>query len=204
MTVARLFFGLYEGAEIRFISRELRDAQCVVDLGASLGITGSFALAVARVDAELVCVEANPLLISTLWSTLRAHRRGRQNVEVISGAVAYGLGDVALGITEGNVGSAVGLAAPQIAVARVSLAQALRAVGDPREFCLICDIEGAEHHLLKEEGQLLERCRVAIVECHDSPTSTKTWVDAQAGFEAAGLTIRDRRGRVTVYRRMVD
>lgn len=198
---AQLYFGLYESAEIRFVKRELVGAHHIIELGSSLGITGSFALAVARDDAVLVCVEPSPELTSVLRCTLEDHRRAEQRVEVIAGAISYGAGDAMLAIGPTNISSALGLGARQVAVPRTSLREAFATLGEPSEYHLICDIEGAEHELLDHESDLLQACQAAVIECHDGPGPGRSWHSVGERFVAMGFAVAAQRGPVIVVRR---
>src|ERR1700730_5213402 len=56
---ASLLWGVYEGAETRFIRAHLAGEEHVVELGASLGVTGSHTLTVMDPDGTYLAVEAN-------------------------------------------------------------------------------------------------------------------------------------------------
>src|SRR5438874_9047975 len=83
---AKLAFRIYESAEIRFIRSFLTGAERAIELGGSLGVTGSHLLRVMVRAGELTSVEANSELIPILNRTLLAHSGGR-SVTVIHAAI---------------------------------------------------------------------------------------------------------------------
>ena len=66
---ARIFWGVWESAEIRF-SKRFANSDTVVELGSSVGVTLGV-LANNRTDTKFVCVEASPINFEKL-SSLRS------------------------------------------------------------------------------------------------------------------------------------
>ena len=87
-TKAALAFGLYESTEIRFIKKYLVGAKVAVDLGASVGISGSHLMSLMREGGRLIAVEANPFLLEFLERSLRDHVRSC-SYEIHHAALAY-------------------------------------------------------------------------------------------------------------------
>ena len=71
-----MFWGGYEGAETRMIRSNLQASPTVVELGSSLGVTTAHIAAVMAPGGRLVCVEANPRLISGLSEESRRTKPG--------------------------------------------------------------------------------------------------------------------------------
>src|SRR4051794_25130001 len=70
-TKAALFWGFYESAERRFVTRYLRRDLDVVELGGSIGVVSSLIASRLEGHARLISVEANPGLIDVLSSNVR-------------------------------------------------------------------------------------------------------------------------------------
>jgi len=171
---AQLAFGIYESAEIRFIRKYLRGCPRVLELGASLGVTASHILDVAGPGAEVVCVEANPRLLTTLRATTAAAaEKAGATVRTIHGAVPpdpltrsqsvwFMLGHSHLG---SQASPAPDGAARQVRVPAVDLAELVR---DWTDYALVCDIEGAEAALIMSAQPVLTRARRLVIELHET------------------------------------
>ncbi len=68
---------------------------------------------------------------------------------------------------------------------------------------LVIDIEGGEHQFFTENMGLTERLRVAIVEFHPQIIGNAACAEIRDRLMAAGLALRDRRGRVEAWLRPV-
>lgn len=199
---ARLLFGLYEGAELRFIGRHLDGRRDVVELGSSLGITGSHILRALAPGRRLIAVEANPALIDLLGRTLAAHA-GTSNWAVEHGAIAYGTDEVLLQVGASTQGSRVADpdrdSATTVVVPATTLSGVLDHHGVDR-YDLVCDIEGAEVDLLDLEDEALSRCDRMVIELH--PTPTVSLADVRSTLtERHGFEVLDERGPVLVLGR---
>ncbi len=67
-------------------------------------------------------------------------------------------------------------------------------------FQLICDIEGMEWELLKNDKEILQRCSLAIIETHNY--SEKQFDEFFSAFETTGMRLIDRYGAVGVFKRI--
>ncbi len=164
-TVAFIYFGLYERAEVDLVARFLPDSYDVVELGASLGVNSCNIASKLRSGRRLVCVEADPELARLAARTLALNGYG-DRATVVSAAVDYGgaprialyRGDDTLSATTLGTGGIGG-----IEVDAVTLREILddHALGD---YSLVADIEGAELAVLLNEEAALKRCRAIIIE----------------------------------------
>src|SRR3569623_1218634 len=84
---AKLFWGIYESSEIRFIQQYLRPDLDVVELSSSLGVVASH-IAQRIAGRRLICVEANPSLKETIQANLRANA-GAVDCRVVEAAIDY-------------------------------------------------------------------------------------------------------------------
>ena len=201
---AKLFWGIYESAEIRFIQQYLRPDLDVVELGSSLGVVASH-IAQRIAGRRLICVEANPSLKETIQANLRANA-GAVDCRVVEAAIDYdATGTGVTGFVKGrnNLDSraARGVNEDAIWVKSTTLSALLRehAMG---EYTLVTDIEGAELGLFLADGAALGNCRQIIAELHDA-----TFQQRSANVEDliniicrdCGFTLRARRGPVCVF-----
>jgi FkbM family methyltransferase len=166
---AQMFWGTYDGAETRMIRDRLRDSAAVVELGSSLGITAAHAAAVMTPRGHLVCVEANPRLVPGLRERILP-RATALRVDVIHAAISSRCGASPFTIAEETVGSRLGEPRPgefTVQVPALTLREVLRTTG-MAEFDLISDIEGAEAAFLLGDPGVLDKCRRAVLELHDT------------------------------------
>lgn len=163
---AALFWGMYESAEIRFVNVYIDGLRDVIELGSSLGGVASHIAHALLPGRKLICVEANPHLIELLRRNL-SRNAPHAATEVVHGAIDYsGLGEVELAIGDSNLSSHLGAGAQVIRVPSVTLAGILDASGFD-DYCLVCDIEGAEAAMVHIDSEVLERCGLLIIELHD-------------------------------------
>lgn len=207
---ARLAFGIYESAEIRFIRRYLRGSRHVLELGASLGVSTSHILDVAAPGAEVVCVEANPDLLGTLRATtVAAAARGGAQVRTIHGAVpadpdscaepvVITLGASHLGSRvnpSGEPPARIGKRQREIHVRPVDLAAEIQGWID---YALVCDIEGAEAAWILTANPVWASASRLVIELHDGEYkgAPVTASDLKDALLKMGFKILDERGRV--------
>ena len=168
---AEIFWGFYERNELKYIRRYLRRDLPVIELGASIGVTGAQVL--RRIDSGgfVVSIEANAELLPTLRANLERHRR-RQKLVVEHAAVDYDGSRSWTTLASGSEHVSSSLAVmPSVGsqrVPRATLAELL-AKHDVDRYVLICDIEGAEVGLFAYEEAALARCDQLLIELHGSP-----------------------------------
>jgi FkbM family methyltransferase len=203
---ALLFWGLYESAEIRFVNQYLRRDLDVIELGGSLGLVTCQIRKRLAAFRRVVCVEANPQLVSQLKLNLKLNNL-EQNVYVVNKAIDYdpslrstvcfspGSNNVAGKIARQHVGDG------ELTVTTTTLEQII-AENEIDEYTLVADIEGAEAGLALEEVEALKGCRQAIIELHDT-TYDGTAVTVEQIYETMiklhGFNLRDRYGPVCVF-----
>jgi FkbM family methyltransferase len=159
---SQLFWRLYEGAEIRLVRKHLRGSGVVIDLGASLGFTGSHALSRMTANGHYIAVEPNPNLTLSLVKTLKSQAQG-QRVDVLCAAISSeGETSVPLSISAENVGSRVQESGQLVAATTLSAIVERFAVD---KFTMISDIEGAESSFIFEDPAL-EKCQRMVIELH--------------------------------------
>ena len=165
-TVAFIYFGLYERAEIDLVARFLPRNCDVVELGASLGVNSCNIASKLIGGRRLICVEADPKLAGLAARTI-ALNGYQDKVTMVPAAVDYSgaprislyRGDDTLSAsTLGSRGTG-----GEIEVDTVTLRKILNdhAIDD---YSLVADVEGAELAILLNDEAALERCRAIIIE----------------------------------------
>lgn len=168
-TKAQLFWGLYERAEISFARTSLRTDLDVVELGASIGAMGSHVLRRLAPGLTYTAVEANPSLQELLARNLERASAGRHTIRVVEAAVDASPGagpQVSLHLSASSDASSLGSAGTGAAVLvrRLSLTDLVDQI--PGGFVLVCDIEGAEVGLVRDDPAAWQACRQALIELH--------------------------------------
>jgi FkbM family methyltransferase len=181
-----LRLGGFEIYERELVVQHLPRELPLIEIGGGLGLVSCLANRRLANPRAHICIEANPHI-----TTLLQRNRDRNGCQfsIISAALAYDATEVTLGVDDNIAESAVGdIARPSVTVKAVRLADVLETAQFER-FSLICDIEGAEQALFREEGDLLrERAETIMIEVHphiygkDGVQSLHNRLDA-LGFE---------------------
>ncbi|SNQ51095.1 conserved exported hypothetical protein [Frankia canadensis] len=201
---AALFWRLYEAAEIRMIRRHLGAATTVVELGASLGVTGAHIAASLAPGSRLLCVEACPRLAEGLGRRLAPHA-GHLTLETENVAINDETGPVELTLAGTNLDARLEGSASAHRTTTVAGTTLRNLLDDRRigEFDLVCDIEGAEASFLLGDPGALEGCRRAVFELHDTTFAGRAVTAGELLEAACGLGFRviERRGVVVAVSR---
>lgn len=162
---AALFWGIYESAEIRFV-RSYLDGNCdVVELGSSLGGVSCEITRKLSTGRKLICVEANPNILSLLQKNLTLNAPNK-NCRVIHGAISYdGDGYIDFVIGDSNLSSRQGTEGAVQKVPSLTLSGILEAESIT-DYALVCDIEGAEAQIFNRDHQAFSGCRTLVIELH--------------------------------------
>ena len=201
---AKLFWGIYEGAERRFVQKYLSPDLPVIELGSSIGGISSHVAKRLADGQKLICVEANPHLLPVLEKNL-LQNAGHLDARAIHAAISTEPGNVSFAISASSLSSSVGArrdAIDTISAPAKKLGDLLTVNGD-ESYQLVMDIEGAEAGIVLAEPEALGNCRRIIAELHQTehvgnPVSVE---DLVAAFEAVSFTVRDRHGPVLVFER---
>lgn len=171
---ARLFWGIYEGAEMRLLKNHLLPTSTIVDLGASIGVLSAAAARQLGGQVRMICVEANPGLLALAERNVRSNAP-LADVTVIHGAVdcetpSGEMVSFRKGAVE-HTGSALARGADSSAsfsAPAVRLGELLSDCGVTGGYLLLADVEGAEAGLFLNDSASLDACRQMIVEFHDT------------------------------------
>jgi FkbM family methyltransferase len=196
--------GHYEESERRLVAKWLDGRRTVVELGGAFGVVSGVVGARLRNDVRHIVVEANPALVEFCRQNAGAARPAGAPVTAIGAAIAYGVdGHAEFWPSDAFLGSH--LARPgdrgTIRVPAITLRQVVAEL-DVGDFDLVCDIEGAELDLIRNDADILSRCRLAIVEIHPDVFADKGASEQEfvALLARAGLEIVDRDANVLVAR----
>lgn len=164
--VACIFFGLYERTETRFARRFLTCGMDVVEIGSGIGVVSAHILTRLGRGDRLICVEANPYLISTLQRNVELNNL-RAEVTVLNRALDYSeREELSLAVDSRNLGTHV-QHQPGAHVRAISLHDVVRQA-NLSDYALVCDAEGAEIGMILHDSDGLSRCRLLIIELHQA------------------------------------
>lgn len=203
--VARIFFGIYEGAELRMIRAWTPPAEQILDLGASLGVAGRTAISASSRHGyrqTYVGVEANPLLANRLEQTVGVDLD--VDVTVVNAAISYAEADVYFRQAPTSEGGTIHLSGPGELVPAIKLRDLVQHHLNPeRSFDLLCDIEGAEFAIFEQDSSTLASCRQMVVEIHPREHETREQAIERAVFQAnrLGFEMVDQQGKVVALTR---
>ena len=203
---ARIFWGIYEGAERRYVRRYLNPTLDVVELGASLGVVTCEILRKVDPEVRVVAVEANAELREDWQRTLSENHPGHA-VALVTAAIEYdhaGSSEVEFEVAPNPAGSHLGThrSIHSHAVRRTTLSELIRDF-DIGKFALVCDIEGAEAGILLSDVSALQSCEQLIIELHETTTAGEhlTIAGLERLVRDLGFRTLERHGGVVVASR---
>jgi FkbM family methyltransferase len=193
-----LWLSRHEEPERIAVARFLDPALPVIELGASTGMLSCLINRRLRRPSDHVAVEANPDLIPVVQSNRALNRCA---FTVLHAAVAYDRESI--GFAHGDdhlAGQADADAAPQRTVDTTTLRQLL----DRSKFeraTLVCDIEGMEIDLWRQEADVLtERIAWVIVELHEPISGREAVHEFISGLRGRGFDLVWERSWTRVFR----
>lgn len=170
-TAAKIFFGTWESAEIRF-SKRFVQAKNVVELGSSVGATLGV-LSHLHPNMAYVCVEASPRNFKIL-SEFRKSLPDSSDITLINRAICYNKDSEFVSFSETTYsGSRLSYLntdkkSNDVKVKAVSLKDILQMNNITDSYTLITDIEGAEADIFFEDSRSLEKCTSIVCELEDT------------------------------------
>jgi FkbM family methyltransferase len=202
---AMIFFGFYESAEMRLVQSHLNKELPIIELGSSLGVVSSVVNHNISNNVRYTCIEANPYLIDYIKFNIQKHNPTKTNYTIINAAIAYKTTltiqmNISNNNTESSLVNKMGNANLQlVTVPTISL---INFSNEP--YTLICDIEGAEIEVFKNDKIALEQCKNLLIELHETQYNNKKYsveelkeiITKELGFS---LVIED--GNVFYYKK---
>lgn len=172
---AYLFWGLYESAELRLLTKYLDSNFDIIELGSSIGVVATHAASRLDMDRKLISVEANPNLLTTIKNNVARNNPKFKNHKVLHVAIKYNAEEVSFGVSVNTTASKIndGVdSTSDVTVKAVSLSDISKEL---KQFTLICDIEGAEVEILTFDKDALNRCRHLFIELHKTDFGKKEY-----------------------------
>ncbi len=171
-----IYWNAYERKEIESIRKYLNRKLDIIELGSSIGMVS---LAVGQMlkgsTNKFVSVEANPFLLDNLK---RSAELNQYNIHFINAAVCYTDPAVHFSIDSKNLGSKIADVQDEtnVVVESTTLSKLFHE-NQLGEYALICDIEGAESHILNYESdkEVMDKCRQILIELHDTSLGEKKY-----------------------------
>jgi FkbM family methyltransferase len=206
---AELFWNIYERTECVYIKQYLAGSDLVIELGAGLGVSSAHIATGLAGGAQLLCVEANPALLSSLERNVAAHvQRHGVHSKVVNAAVGRdgqrSVLDVHGDPLVSRVSEAADAGAEVVAIRARSLNSLVQEIG-ARPYDLVCDIEGAEaHFIVGEDRSGLRLCRRLIIELHSCTVAQTAYAPddlLSALRERWGFNLLARKGPIVALAR---
>ncbi len=164
--VASLYLGSYESGEARFINSYLRPDLPVVELGSSIGVVSTQIC--KKTSQKVYLLEANSDLIPIIKTNLS--NNNVSNYELVNYAISYnkdgiyfvkGNNNTTGRVTNENLPGAV-------EISGYTFGQILHQFNIEGAYTLVCDIEGMELEIIKNDKDALSRCKQLIIELHET------------------------------------
>jgi FkbM family methyltransferase len=194
---ASLYFKTYESAEVRFISKYLKDYDgTIVELGASIGVVTS-TLAKANPKATLYSFEADKRFIPIIENNFKINNITNANCfNEIIGASGYEfipgedntMGKISKTTSESNQMTSLSLLIKKYNFS---------------EFVLVSDIEGAEYFVLSEDNAVFNAIPLLIIELHpiEIENTLISVEDLNARIDTLGYEILEQYGSNVVAKK---
>jgi FkbM family methyltransferase len=194
---ASLYFKTYESAEVRFISKYLKDYDgTIVELGASIGVVSS-TLAKANPNATLYSFEADKRFIPIIENNFKINNITNANCfNEIIGASGYEfipgedntIGKISKTTSESNQMTSLSLLIKKYNFS---------------EFVLVSDIEGAEYFVLSEDNAVFNAIPLLIIELHpiEIENTLISVEDLNARIDTLGYEILEQYGSNVVAKK---
>ncbi len=167
--VSRLFLGFYERHELKILKKYFsKNGNDVIEVGGSLGFISLHALAL-RPDCNMICVEANPSIAKLLAATINLHFPKRCVVKNF--AVDYESEKVEFSVSSDSLSSYVSSgqlsrnSVQKVSVASIRLSELM---DKSCRYDLICDIEGAEIAIFKNDACAFSMIDNIFIELHET------------------------------------
>jgi len=193
--------GTYEKNERDLVQAHLPRDLPAIELGGSFGIVSHTIRKRLAPGQTLVVVEANPGLIQICAGNVNLAGSIAQT-HVVNAALAYGAPSVRFKLAENIHTSHLvfdGSTGPDIIdVPAVSMASLRAAHGIAGRFSLVCDIEGAELHLLRHDAAALAFCDTIVMELHPTvyPAMGGSLAEVMQRLEKLGFAVVEKRSNV--------
>ena len=206
LVAARIYFSLWESAEIRFSKKHVTDGDTIIELGSSIGVTLATLCSTKRLRSY-IGVEASPVALRILSSTIALFPS--VDIVIFDRAISYcgeekvGFLELTLtgsrlaGLSEGDQKSEK---CHQIKVIQLNEIVA-NYLPEDENYVLISDIEGAEAEVFKMDAHALEKCKLIVCELAD--TERYTIEEQIILLKSRGFIMTEYYGNVYVFKQKI-
>ena len=187
-----LVSGEYEASERQLIKKYLKPESPIVELGGGLGVITCIANSLLKRPRKHIVVEASSESVSIIKDNVA---RNQCEIEIINAAIAYGSKDVTFWVNSdlpySNGLTPVHKAAKQITVPAITLDSLFQQ--HPLTQCtLLCDIEGGENEMVKNELPLIaEHISCIVMETHPRLVGQTQTEEMLAALVSVGFQTRE-------------
>jgi FkbM family methyltransferase len=163
-TVALIYFGKYEKDELKFVLKYLPKELPIIELGTSLGFVALNAI--KQTNHKIICLEANKKLISLIEDSFELNSVASNQYQILNCALSNKKEKLYFSDRGSNeLGKLVEFS--ESVIQAIPLEEVTKLIPE-QEYVLISDIEGAEINFLKTESHSLNKCKMMIIELHDT------------------------------------
>ena len=163
---ARIFFGFWESAEIRFAKR-FALSKTIIELGSCVGVTLGV-LSKFRKNTNFVCVEASKINFEKL-SSLKKNLSNSNNYTLINKVVTYDKDKIAFLHTTTTGSKIDELNKDEKHIMKTTtLSMIINENKINEKFTLITDISGAEDEIFFKDSIALKNCETIIAELENT------------------------------------
>jgi FkbM family methyltransferase len=175
LTKSLLYYGIYEQKEVDFIKKYLNENDDVIELGSSIGVTGSI-ISYTQTNGRYISVEADPSLIDANRKNIQLNRK--TEYVLINKAIDYFNKTVSFSASKSTLTGKLNRSGSDdstITVETITLNEICETYKF-NNFTLVCDIEGAEVTILLNDKNAIQKCEKMIIELHDTEYNGKTYL----------------------------
>lgn len=176
---ASIFWGFYENAERSLLDMHLNSDTLVVELGSSLGIVSKHVLSKLNKGALYYAVEMNPILIETIQKNTSLITRNKFiDFKILNNAISYQNDIVPIILSKNTTESKITSdSIPHtLTIKSIKLNQITSQIPPNHTHkTLICDIEGAEIQIIKEDKNAIKKFNDIFIEIHDTSYKNITY-----------------------------
>jgi FkbM family methyltransferase len=163
-TIAQIFWGIYESAEINFSNKYIPNNSIIVELGGSIGVLSSFIIKYKNPNF-ITIVEPNPTLIPIIENNINF-----PNSKIINAAISNNIDEnIFFNFGSDNTTGFISDVSSNnsIAIKSINFDQLITDTIINKTFILISDIEGAEFFVFNDFNTQFQNISLIIIELHD-------------------------------------
>jgi FkbM family methyltransferase len=192
-----LLRGSYELPERSAALRYIKPEWSVVELGGCIGVVACITNKLLSQPERHVVVEANPLVLAQLESNRAVNQC---SFSIVNRALAYNSSSVRVTPSSDFWGTSLykqGDPRPSIDVPATQLGEIIKDA-QFESFALICDIEGQEYELVRNELEILSKAKIIIMELHPDVLGEDKVSEIIFDLDKIGFEVAERMATVVV------